>query len=150
MVRRNARCRCAFHAGGRTVERSAYRPDKSISACFTVQPHCRLWIELRSLPERLAAIAGTTPVGGTSSQFSSVRPYAQGMSVRCGLSPLQVGAGDVIGRHHHTLRGYFPPAPPGTTIELGSRGRIRTADHRVKACCRNRLATRLCVAGSER
>ena len=30
----------------------------------------------------------------------------------------------------------------------GSRGRIRTADHRVKACCRNRLATRLCVAVS--
>ena len=41
------------------------------------------------------------------------------------------------------------PAPPGTAIfERGSRGRIRTADHRVKACCRNRLATRLCVAVS--
>lgn len=41
------------------------------------------------------------------------------------------------------------PAPPGTAIfERGSRGRDRTADHRVKACCRNRLATRLCVAVS--
>lgn len=38
------------------------------------------------------------------------------------------------------------PASQGTTIvELGSRGQIRTADHRVKACCRNRLATRLCL-----
>lgn len=41
------------------------------------------------------------------------------------------------------------PASQGTAIvELGSRGRDRTADHRVKACCRNRLATRLCVAVS--
>lgn len=38
------------------------------------------------------------------------------------------------------------PASQGTAIfEHGSRGRIRTADHRVKACCRNRLATRLCL-----
>lgn len=35
------------------------------------------------------------------------------------------------------------PASQGTAV-LGSRGRIRTVDHRVKACCRNRLATRLC------
>lgn len=41
------------------------------------------------------------------------------------------------------------PASQGTAIfEHGSRGRIRTADHRVKACYRNRLATRLCVAVS--
>lgn len=41
------------------------------------------------------------------------------------------------------------PASQGTAIfERGSRGRDRTADHRVKACCRNRLATRLCVAVS--
>lgn len=40
----------------------------------------------------------------------------------------------------------FIPASQGTAIvELGSRGRDRTADHRVKACCRNRLATRLCL-----
>lgn len=43
----------------------------------------------------------------------------------------------------------FIPASQGTAIvELGSQGRIRTAVHRVKACCRNRLATRLCVAVS--
>lgn len=43
----------------------------------------------------------------------------------------------------------FIPASQGTAIvELGSRGRDRTVDHRVKACCRNRLATRLCVAVS--
>ena len=41
------------------------------------------------------------------------------------------------------------PASQGTAIfERGSRGRDRTVDHRVKACCRNRLATRLCVAVS--
>lgn len=43
----------------------------------------------------------------------------------------------------------FIPASQGTAIvELGSQGRIRTAVHKVKACCRNRLATRLCVAVS--
>lgn len=56
----------SLSCGGRTVERSAYRPDKSISACFTVQPHCRLWIVLRSSPERIAS-----PERGYNARFES-------------------------------------------------------------------------------
>lgn len=146
-----------FHAwGGRTVERSAYHPKKfslflhvSQSSPIAVCGYCSV-----PRPNALPRLSGgTTPVLSHIFALFQRTPPCSGNARPLFLKlPFRVdaGKGKWIWLTSHHLEGYGYPRITGNGGKIGSRGRVRTADHRVKACCRNRLATRLCVAGSER
>lgn len=141
-----------FHAwGGRTVERSAYHPKKfslflhvSQSSPIAVCGYCSV-----PRPNALPRLSGgTTPVLSHIFALFQRTPPCSGNARPLFLKlPFRVdaGKGKWIWLTSHHLEGYGYPRITGNGGKIGSRGRVRTADHRVKACCRNRLATRLCL-----